>query len=320
MPEHYVLHFPFKWLNCAEHDSFVGVSKLEPDFEIELIKTDAGDSEIVVKGLPNRPFAEGCVIRCWFALMCVSTLHHRPCEAALALAEPEFLDPASKKVIGDFLGVDYSDYDSRVIGTVPYVRGSDERVIRHNMTLSLIPKREDVDIGEELLKWMWHPRFFELVNNRKLRLALDLANLVGYDAPKQARFILIMSAIEALLPDDVFPEDVLCLVSDWQTELKGKVSGSTDPQYKDDVQRLLDKTSFLRSPSISSRLKTFAAGHPPENVTSDYVKLVARAYELRSNLVHKGDCDEEALTLVYPVAYGLLHRAIRRHLRIGLDA
>lgn len=317
MHDHYVLHFPFKWLHGQKHEDFVGVSAFEPEFEVELIKTDVGDSEIVVKGLPNRPFAEACVFRCWFALMCVSTLHHRPCEAELALAEAEFLDPALKKVIGEFFGVDYSEFDSRVIGTVPYVRASDERVKRHKVTIGLRPKQEDINLGEELLKWMWHPLYFELVNDHKLRLALDLANLVGYDAPKQARFILIVSAIETLLPDDSFPEDILRLVREWQAELNRRANESTNAQYKANVQKLLNNTSSLRSPSISSRFKAFAREYPPETVTIDYESLVNTAYNLRSKMVHQGDCDEEELTRVYPVVYQLLQRALQRRLGVG---
>jgi len=316
--EHYVLHYPFKWLSGFEHDNFIGEWPSEPEFKFELKKTVHGDSEIVLGGLPNRPFAEGCVFRCWFALMCFSFLHHRPCKAELALSEPEYVDPRLKGVLGQLFNSDFSEVDSKVLGMVPYVRGSGERVKRLKITISGTVKRDAVDVAQEIQRWMWHPQFFELINDSKLRLALDLANLIGFEAPKQAKFILIISAVEALLPESEFSPEVQIVIKDWQTTLRSKIKRTPIPEEAKELQLLLDKTAFLQSPSISARFKSFASAHSPTEPNPDYLKLVSRAYTLRSDLVHKGWCDEDQMHQVYPVVYDLLRRAVKA--RLGAES
>lgn len=311
MEQSYVLHFPFKWLHEFETEDFEGVSELEPDVRFQLKKTVHGDSEIILSKLPNRPFAESCIYRCWFALMCFSILHYRPCAAELSLVEPEPIQPESKEILGQLFNSDLSEMDSKVIGAVAYIRSSTQRVKRLKMTITGTVKGDTVNVATELMKWIWHPRFHELINDKKLRLAMELSNLVGHEAPKEARFILIMSALESLLPESQHPQFVQDKIAEWKAELKVAKSEMATKEEREYLQQLIDKTAFLGSPSITSRLTSFAAAHQTTEDDRDFVKKVKQAYSLRSNLVHQGECDSELLSLVYPSVYKLLFRAIK---------
>lgn len=313
--EGYFLHFPFQWAGNIDHDGFEGRAPADAGIRLQLKKALHGESEIVLSGLPDLAFAEACLNRCWFALLCVSALRRCSVKAELGMVTPQ---PFTTEVrTGCNPGpASWASGANRIVQAgIPFIAKSSDRVARvgGSATVTFGPAR----IGEDLLSWMWHVDFAELAGNGKLCLALELANLAGYEAPIAAKFVLTMSAIEALLPEEGFPESVRAIVAGWQEALEEQIQSEDDPGAKEQLQLLFNQTTWLTQPSISSRFRKFANRLPPEGASQDYDKVVKSAYRLRSDLVHKGFRDDEQLSRAYPVVDELLRRAIRAELGTG---
>ena len=305
----FTVHFPFKWLHPPGPADTTFEYKDDRPEQFHYVCNDAGEAFIEISRLPNRSYAEQMVYRCWFGLLCYSAMKHRAHEVEAGMAEIDWINDVTRPLFSQIFKEDFTKVDGIVVGRVPYVYREPRNIKRVRWKLTLQTAREVEDsVAEDLVNSCINSRFFELAADRKLLGALEMANLVASEASKLSRFVLLVSALEALMPVAVVSEKVLDRITAWEAEA---VAAELDE---------LSDLRVLRYPNIAKRFRAMASDFPPAGAKTRkerraYLEQVVTAYSCRSDLVHTGTCDEEAMARVYPTVYDLLKRVLADRLR-----
>lgn len=302
------VHFPFRWLHPPEpYDLEFSYQDGRPE-RIRSVSDERGEAYVEISRLPNWPVAEQMVYRCWFGLLCYSAMRHKPHEVHAAIAEVDWIDQVRRPFLSQMFKDDLEGVDGIVVGRVPYVHRDRHVVRRKRLTLSIPRKATSGEgVAKELVDSCLHHRFYDLADDPKLIGALEMANLAFGESPKVAGFVLIVSALEALMPEGQISDAAMGQIGLWEAEA-----------VKLGLTELTDLRA-LKHPDVGKRFRTLAKQFPPPDVTNaktrgTYNNQIVKAYDCRSKLVHQGSCDEDALTLAYPIAYSLLQRVLAHRL------
>lgn len=132
-----------------------------------------------------------------------------------------------------------------------------------------------------------------VVENDKLKLAIELYAAYRFELSDNAQLITLVSALESLLPDMVIPECSSVALA----KAKEVVKGYRD-QYQHGsaewsaVNHLLSRVGALRTESIGNTLRTYVSSvvsrHPDLGDPPDVSVKLRNVYSIRSTLLHEG--------------------------------
>lgn len=194
--------------------------------------------------------------------------------------------------------------DASVCGLEPYVMESGFKVSTMyghpvNITLGhstekMVNALNELDLGEtEAL----------ICSDEKLMLALELYNNLTEEKTLASKFLQMTSVAESLLEPKGKPEEILKLMDIFDGQIDEAIE-SAQNEYKsiDQLNRLKQGLVFMRKDSIRSSLAILTEKVFDILGKSDgayYGVKCKKAYDVRSQLVHKGTVDQDKLKAAY---------------------
>ena len=139
-----------------------------------------------------------------------------------------------------------------------------------------------------------------VIQNRKLSNALELYSVFFREQSKNARFLALMMALEALTQNERKPSHVLDLIDGWVAELQQR-KATTEESTKEwaGYDALEKEIAYRKEVSIRQKIRTLVwqtlSNQGSEAATAAARKAV-RLYDQRSRLVHDGYLPAETLT------------------------
>jgi len=143
------------------------------------------------------------------------------------------------------------------------------------------------------------PRAEAVIQNRKLRTALDLYNVFFREQSGNTRFLTLMMALEALTLNERKPSCVLALLDGWVGDLqriKATIEETTEEWSDyDDIEK---EITYRKEVSIRKKIRTLvrqALYSQGSEAAAAAAKKAVRLYDQRSRLVHDGYLPAEVL-------------------------
>jgi len=121
---------------------------------------------------------------------------------------------------------------------------------------------------------------------KKLLLAMELFASAPLELTRNAKFIMLITSIEALAEQEHYGEKVSGLIS----FCKDKIS--EDPYIVQDVKAsILDRLQWLDKESIGHSIRRLIRNHVLKDTEAE--RVIMKAYDLRSELLHYGETDAD---------------------------
>lgn len=159
------------------------------------------------------------------------------------------------------------------------------------------------------------PESAEVINDAKLRVALELWGAYFTEASANARFLTLVMALETLATGIPRTQLVLGLLDKWKKEAE-ELGNSVEPESDDAIS--LDAVSrellFRKVDSIRRQIQmlvftTLQVNGDPD--ASEMAKSAVRTYDLRSRLVHEGKLESQELSKATADAKHIVERVLR---------
>jgi len=197
-------------------------------------------------------------------------------------------------------------------------RPDHKRLIRWEMGRATITVGIDSDNFLRCLEQaLSFPNIRAVVANDKLRLAIELCAGYRFELSKNAQFIALVTALEAILPEaDVSPAAMT--VIDQAAELTRKTRDQQPRQSEQwtELNRLLSRVSQLKHEAIGTSMRRFAESvilrNPELGDATMVTSSLREAYSTRSRLLHDGIIDQAAIG----TQLGFLRDFVPRLLRV----
>jgi hypothetical protein len=163
----------------------------------------------------------------------------------------------------------------------------------------LVLNTPDQDLADKISEAMAWPRPDKVLHDDKLRLAINLYSSSFFEANDNARFLTLMTVLEALNPNRSAPEFIQSIVDKFKTQTKelrdGLERDDPDSGYED-YSTLLQRLGDLKRESIGKGIRSLireALEFDPEvDDLQAVAKEMAKIYGWRSDLVHNGWTEE----------------------------
>lgn len=144
----------------------------------------------------------------------------------------------------------------------------------------------------------------------KEALAIDLFLAASFESSIRARFVTLVTALEALSARQARPDAVTVHV-DHLRELTAEAMRNADSgEERESYDRLCGALAVLQEESITHAIRTIVAEHVPSTATfagKPVRAFVTQCYSVRSDLVHDGEAPDAPL----PELHDQLRRLIR---------
>ncbi|TFL15947.1 HEPN domain-containing protein [Jannaschia formosa] len=137
----------------------------------------------------------------------------------------------------------------------------------------------------------------EVAEDEDLTIALSLYVSQHYEASVRARFILLISALEALAPASKRHQTAVSAFESFEASLKELLQQSKTSEEREALKALIEDTRWKMEDSISQRIRSLVKLSIPEDDPSRdrEIKNISKAYSVRSTLLHKGRVSEDKL-------------------------
>jgi hypothetical protein len=139
-----------------------------------------------------------------------------------------------------------------------------------------------------------------ILNNHKLQLAIELYSSFFFEQSSEAKFIRLVTVLEALTPDEKVTEFSISVLN----QIKQKTKFMRN-QYKADsddyneINQLLSRIGQLKYKSIGRSLNDFIAtifkNDSSLGKETEILSKLKNLYNLRSKLLHEGVADEQSI-------------------------
>ncbi|MDT8992654.1 HEPN domain-containing protein [Curvibacter sp. APW13] len=149
----------------------------------------------------------------------------------------------------------------------------------------------------------------------KLQVALELYSAYFSETSKNARFLTLVMALEALSSPIQRTEPVLGLLKKWHEEVeeaKSELSG--DNERLSALDSLSRELLFKQESSIRSQIRALVLGvlsSAGNSDAQDAAKNAVKIYDHRSTLVHEGSLDQKVLSDATSDAKLIVERVLR---------
>lgn len=205
--------------------------------------------------------------------------------------------------------------DGLIDGSSPAIYPSDKKL--RTATLGT-PTISTSDQASYVLKYLSEgvsfPMSTQVIQDRKLRVALDLYGAYFTEFTANAKFLTLVMALEALATGQKRPPLVVGLIEKWKTdanELLKTVNASSDDAAA--LGSLCRELLFRKEDSIRSQIRnivmTTLQGQGDEDAEKTATNAV-KIYDLRSTLVHEGSLDRQTLIKAITTAKDIVQRVL----------
>lgn len=160
-----------------------------------------------------------------------------------------------------------------------------------------VSKGIDLEYSKESFEFASPEKVFTQEN---LTLAIELYSNYHFETTDNARFITLVTVLEALIPVsevNEFTQDSINLLRKSLKEMQNKYS-SEDAEWKD-LERLFSRVTTLKNESIGNGMKIYISEiikeHKELGDSEEISRKLKEIYNYRSKLLHNGKINEEDL-------------------------
>jgi hypothetical protein len=280
----FVLKFPFRLL--ATHELTPSDEVAHVDDGISLKVTGAHPYYVLeCSGFASEEQAGEWLKELRIGVGYLAVDHHLALDASFDLGQVQMFDEPR----GFSLIPSSSLADASADGSRPFVHQEGLRV-RTVVAHGSIEIRQGANfVLQALSEWRALSAPSLALNERRLLTALDLyVASLAEDSPN-ARFLLLISAMECICTPVPRTERASLLMEKWSSELIEALANEVDPSEKESMLAMQRELSFRRCNSISRQLRSLVsdalAGEDDAGWCAD---RLAELYDQRSQLLHTG--------------------------------
>jgi hypothetical protein len=268
---------------------------------------------ITINGFPTEDTAKLYINNVWAGLMWVLLHRGLPPDAVFELGKIVYAEEPNQaeKNYG------FKDpVDGFIDGSWPAVYPTVKRIVIETAgQIAPIQTYSTDDVIDYFLKGVAFPESEKVINDVKLRVALELWGAYFKETSANARFLTLVMALETLAPSTFKKQLVIELLDRWKEdvdELKKKNElDSEDAISLDDLSReLLFRKEVSIRQSIRILVLTTLQSNSDEDAPSMSEKAV-QVYDHRSTLVHKGKLEPPVLSQAISDAKNIVERVLR---------
>ena len=266
-----------------------------------------------INGFLTEDRAKRYINNVWAGLMWVLLHCGLPTDVVIELGKvlyPEDPHQAAKNY--GFKG----PFDGFIDGAWPVVYPTEKR-IRTEAAGQIIPLQtySAGDVLNYFCKGVAFPESATVIDDAKLRVALELYGAYFTELSANARFLTLVMALETLAPSSLRTKLVLCLLDKWKTEVEEKKI-TVGPESDDaaSLKALSLELLFRKTESIRQSIRTVVCTTLQANGDEDAAATAGKAvqvYDLRSKLVHKGKLESQVLSQAASDAKDIVERVLR---------
>ena len=139
-----------------------------------------------------------------------------------------------------------------------------------------------------------------ILNSPKLRLAIELYSSFFFEQSREAKFIRLVTVLEALTPDDKVSDLSMNLLNQLKQETKSlRNQYRTDSEEYHETNRLLSRIGNLKYESIGRSLLNYISNaikeDPSLGIETEILDKLKNLYNIRSKLLHEGVMDRQSI-------------------------
>jgi hypothetical protein len=160
-----------------------------------------------------------------------------------------------------------------------------------------IPAKNIIELLQETY---FSERSVNVINNEKLRLAIEIYASYRFEVSDHAKLIRLVSSLEAITPSREVPEYSKKAIDQANQIIKSKRN-----EYKQgsrewkDIDRILSRLGNLKEESIGEGMRQFVreaiSGNEDIGKQKEVLEKLKIAYDMRSKLLHEGHIDDKKL-------------------------
>ena len=312
----YTLRYPFKLaagqeIAVAKESTHVGnlvySLKKQDDFYV-----------LTITELPSEQEAKKYINTVWAGFMWLLLHRNLSPNASLEAQEIAYAeDPyqAAANLSKGFGSKNNGPVDGWIDGSSPAVYPSSKNIRTVTLGQATI---SSTDQSGYVLKYLSEgvsfPKSTQVIQDRKLHVALDLYGAYFTEFTANAKFLTLVMALEALATGLKRPPLVVGLLDKWRTEvneLLKTVDASSDDAAS--LGALCRELLFRKEDSIRSQIRNIVmttlqaqGAEDAEEAAKNAVKI----YDLRSTLVHQGSIERQKLNTAISTARGIVQRVL----------
>lgn len=183
----------------------------------------------------------------------------------------------------------------------PVIRPDHKRLVRfEGGSATITAGIGDNNFLEKVAEALEFPCVEKVAESKKLRLAIEVCAAHRFEVSERAKFVALVTALEALVPDSVvspLAAAALSVARSAVLEVRNKQhDGSVEWT---EVDRLLSRISKLKHEAIGTSMRNFALEAVQRHPSLGYPVATASAlrdvYSVRSRLLHDGHVDSKLL-------------------------
>lgn len=313
----YTLRFPFdlppgREIAITEESTSVG------DFSFALKRQDRF-YVLTISGFPSEEEGKRYINNVWAGLMWLLLHRGISFNAELGSQKVKYAedpDEAASNLSKSF-GIQIKDpVDGLIDGARPAVYLSEKsfRTITGGQATIIITTPAN-DFFEFLSEGVLFPKSAKVIEDPKLRVALELYAAYFTEFSANARFLTLVMALEALASGVNRTPLVIGLLDKWKKEVEELIQ--TVDSHSDDaasLEAVSRELIFRKEDSIRRQIQNVVlstlADHGDQNAEKA-AKSAVKIYDLRSKLVHDGILESQVLRTATSDAKALVERVLR---------
>jgi hypothetical protein len=257
-----------------------------------------------IDGFPSENEAKNYINNAWAGLMWVLLKRGISPDAELKAQEVKYAeDPyQAAKNLSNNLGLQIEGpVDGLIDGARPAVYPTEKKIRAITVGKPTVVVTTPVETVLRILgEGASFQRSDELVEDKKLQVALELYGAHFTEFTSNARFLTLVMALEALASGVRRTQLVLDLLDKWEIELK-ELLENVEPNSDDasSLEALRRELLFRRDDSIRRRIQSLVLKTLLDHGDEDAEKVAKKAvkmYDLRSKLLHEGWVEPQKLS------------------------
>jgi hypothetical protein len=307
----YTLRFPFSLPSGREIRVTEESGEID-DLTFSLKKQDRF-YVFTINGFPTEDTAKHYINNVWAGLMWVLVHRGLPPDAAFELGKVVYTEDPNQAARN--LGLK-GPVDGFIDGAWPAVYPTNKRL--RTETAGQIASLQTYSAGDVLnffREGVVFPESAKVIDDAKLRVALELLGAYFTEASANARFLTLVMALEALATGTPRTQLVLDMQNKWIKEVE-ELQKTASPDSADAVslEALRNDLQSRRENSIGRQIRTLVLTTLQANGDEDaeaMAKKAGRVYSHRGTLVHEGKLEPQVLSKATSDAKNIVERVLR---------
>jgi hypothetical protein len=157
------------------------------------------------------------------------------------------------------------------------------------------------------------------LTNRKLRLALEIYASSFFESSGPARFLTLMTVLEALAEPALRPEPIIDCVDGFIDQIQSRRKGLVELCGEREFDSLAGSLKGLREKSIGQRIRSLLKTKLADTPEAVHIPQFRRIYKIRNQLVHRGLSDDTEIGGAISTLHNLVQALLRELLLEALN-